>query len=134
MKTDQIENLVHNLEIHIEKAKPGILNLHDNWDEKGARGYNAEFWNHAMKFLRRFLKQVWSSLLKMPLPNILPGPEGSIDLNWDDDPINLLINIPQDPNEPVSFYGEYSNKKEIEGSIELELIDSVLIPWLMSRQ
>jgi hypothetical protein len=73
-------------------------------------------------------------MLSAPLPNILPAPDGSIDLNWDTDNINLLINIPRDPEVPVSFYGEHNQKKEIEGSIELSLVDSILIPWLLSCQ
>ncbi len=72
--------------------------------------------------------------ISIPFPNILPAPDGSIDLNWDSENINLLINVPADPSQVVSFYGEDHNKKELEGSIELQMVSSILISWLMSNQ
>ncbi len=36
-------------------------------------------------------------------PNILPGPDNSIDLHWDYPKYEILINIPADPMAEASF-------------------------------
>ena len=131
-KLSFIEELIVGLEEHITTSQPGIIGLEDDWDGEGARRYRQNAWDRSMLFLRRFLRTLWMKECFLPFPNILPGPEGSIDLNWDLDNVSLLINIPDEKTEPVSFYGEHNSKKEIEGSIEIELVDSLLIPWMLS--
>ncbi len=48
----KIDQLIQDLDIHIETSKNGILGLQDNWDDEGAQGYSEETWLRATEFLR----------------------------------------------------------------------------------
>ena len=64
--------------------------------------------------------------ISIPFPNILPAQMEALILIGIRENINLLINVPADPSQVVSFYGEDHNKKELEGSIELQMVSSIL--------
>jgi hypothetical protein len=71
------------------------------------------------------------------LPNILPGPDQSIDLLWDicDDKRNyeLLINIPADSNETPSYYGDDRNGSYVRGSFSNQKNRRLLLAWLATQ-
>ena len=76
-----------------------ILNLNDDWDEKGSPGYEQTTWQRACDFLVRQAKFARESHKRnLPAPRILPGPDGSIDVHWKMPQFELLVNIPEDPS------------------------------------
>jgi hypothetical protein len=84
-----------------------ILSLNDDWDEQGSPGYSEQTWKRAIQFLLRNVTLVWRRhRVPVPVPRILPGPEGSIDLHWRTPARELLINIPASPEEAASYYGD----------------------------
>ncbi len=108
-----------------------ILELRDNFDGEGSSGYSKATWNRAVEFL----KIQWSEYLKregeaMPAPSILPGPEGSVDIYWEEADFELLVNIPTDPDKLVSFYGDNHGKEKIEGAINPAQPNRGLLSWL----
>ena len=56
-------------------------------------------------------------------PEILPGPGGSIDLHWKTDARELLINVPADPQDTISYYGD-DRAEDTENAIRGKNIES----------
>ena len=116
----------------IEKVHKGIARLKDNWDSKGSKGFDNEIWNKVSKLLREILFYLWENMIEVPIPAILPCSDGSIDINWETEKFELLVNIPPDNQELVNIYGEKPGHKEdeIEVRIKFDLVKPVIIEWL----
>ena len=60
-----------------------ILDLHDNWDHKGAVGYDESTWNRTTSYLRLLEHAYFDAYgAGIPAPLIGPADEGSIELFW----------------------------------------------------
>src|SRR3989442_5063858 len=60
-----------------------ILELGPNWDDAGSPPYEEETWKRAVEFLENHGEWFWQLHgSPMPVPNIDPGPDGSIDIHW----------------------------------------------------
>ena len=104
------------LQKSIEKSKY-ILDLQANWDGENAEVYTEDVWIKAVSFLCEFSIDIYNTFGKTPItPAIYHGPEGSIDILWKTDDLNLLLNIPKD-DQPATFSGENSLGQEYEGSL-----------------
>ena len=77
---------------------------HDNWDQEGSVGYSESTWRRVNQFLIRNAIH-FSRSRNFSVPEILPGPDGSIDLLWRTKSRELLINVPPG-TEALSFYGD----------------------------
>lgn len=114
----------------IIEASRAILELELDEDEAQAP-YTEETWTRAVEFLRRNAKWVSDTLgLVVDLPEILPGPDGSIDLHWDYSAYEMLINIPADPNAKAGFYGDDRGEIQIKGSFDPRSHNYGLLLWL----
>ena len=84
-----------------------LLDLKDNWDGEGSAGYTKSTWTRARDFLFRHAFRFFRSQKKcFDPPEILPGPNGSIDLHWKTDARELLINVPARPEDTIAYYGD----------------------------
>ena len=111
-------------------ASRAILELELDEDEAQA-GYAEETWTRAVEFLRRNAKWVWDTCSRVvDLPEILPGPDGSIDLHWDYPTYEMLINIPADPNAKAGFYGDDRGEMSIKGKFDSNTFNHGLLLWL----
>ena len=113
-----------------------ILELGDDWDEEGSPGYSEETWSRAVEFLTVSKRRYWKETKKPVLvPTISPGPYGSIDLHWKTPNRELLINIPRNPEEPVSYYGDDrkdGTQNAIRGkSLDTSQYERWIFDWLM---
>lgn len=95
---------------HVEQAirdSEKILQLKDDWDEEGSPGYEFATWKRAAEFVRLHCYKAWRiSKRSVPAPIVFPGPDGSIDVHWRTEELELLVNVPADPSKPASFYGD----------------------------
>ncbi len=108
-----------------------ILDLEENWDDEGASRYSPVTWQRATEFLKKQAVTTWEVHGTMiPVPRILPGPDGHIDLHWKTDAFELLISIPPREGDPASFYGDDYGKLSIEGTLRPETINNGLLSWL----
>ena len=41
----------------------------------------------------------------MDIPEIVPGPKGAIELDWETKKYVLLIDIPENPSTPIIYFG-----------------------------
>ena len=84
-----------------------LLDLKDDWDDAGSVGYAESTWRRARDFLIRNAIRFFRSQKKcFDPPEILPGPDGSIDLHWKTDARELLINVPARPQDNIAYYGD----------------------------
>ncbi|MDQ6813177.1 MAG: hypothetical protein M3040_05545 [Bacteroidota bacterium] len=97
-----------------------ILRLKDDWDDQGSKGYSKETFHSAGVFIVKYFNWVWEEFRVIPEPpNILPGPDGSIDLLWQNDKYDLLINCKEYPSHLASFYGDDKKITKIEGQFDI---------------
>ncbi len=99
-------------------------------DDEGAPLYSREAFNRA----RRFLEAQSAKAKKMysvfaPIPDIGPGPDGSIDLHWKSKDRELLVNIPAD--KPAIYYGDNYGVAKHRGTLDPTTSDFGVILWLM---
>jgi putative addiction module component (TIGR02574 family) len=128
---DHLTKTLYNLNNEIEKSKDYILRLEDNWDDEGSKKYLLTTYNKAIDILRSLIidgSQIYKKSIS--IPRILPGPNGSIDLHWQTEEYDLLMNIPENPIDPVSFAGDDSGKNCINGTFDNPKMYQVLLAWL----
>jgi hypothetical protein len=114
----------------IEKSRE-ILDLPDDWDTEGSPRYLEATWQRAISFLR-IQAQCHRAHFRgeMPVPRILPGPSGSIDLHWKSARSELLVNFPEDPSAPATFYGDDYGSACLRGTIRESDGHLGLLCWL----
>jgi|SRR5271157_1588844 len=119
------------LDAAIQESKTRILSLAEDWDGEGAKLYLEDSWLRAVDFLRKVAEKLWIDTgLQFNLPEILPGPQGSIDLHWKSPKFELLINFPEDPTEPTDVYGDNYEERVLKGTFEVEELLGVIAAWL----
>jgi len=119
----------------IQRSKV-ILELQEDWDEEGSPSYSESTWNRAAEFLFQNTSRIWRShRLSLEIPKILQGPDGSIDLLWRTAKRDLLINLPANPAELGSFYGddkEEGTKNAIRGTgVSISDDNEWIFLWLL---
>lgn len=100
----------------IEKSKY-ILELEDDWDDEGSIGYKKETWIKSIKFIVSYaiwFKDNYNKIIEVP--KIYHGPEGSIDISWENLKYRLLVNIPDGIEEPAMFYSDDYKMESIKGT------------------
>src|SRR5262245_7329836 len=114
------------------KESGSILNLEHDWDGEGSSTYDESTWIRATNFLKtNALSLSNNSGLHIPIPEIDPGPHGSIDLHWRTRSRELLINIPHDPNQLAGYYGDNFADEKIKGKLNTSEENVWIMMWLM---
>ena len=102
----------------IEKSKY-ILDLKEDWDGEGSKGYKGSTWERAVRFvLEYFLWSMNEFGRTIEPPKIYHGPDGSIDILWKYPKYRILINIPEDQDIPATIYGDDYKLEQIEGRFD----------------
>ena len=126
---DRLPPQLGHLQQAIEDSRT-ILELELDPDN-GDIACSEQTWKRAVEFLRRNAKWVWDTCSRVvDLPEILPGPDGSIDLHWDYPTYEMLINIPADPNAKAGFYGDDRGEMSIKGKFDSNTFNHGLLLWL----
>lgn len=109
-----------------------LLDLADDWDGNGSPRVSESAWARAMKFLRRYARMAHDSFGRnVESPKIGPGPDGSIDLHWESQDFEILVNVPADPSQMAEFYGDDYGHASIKGRFDPEGSNEGLLLWLM---
>ena len=121
------------LEDLLEKRVSYILNLSKNWDDNGAENFKKHTLERVSNLLKKVFQDLWNQMIDAPFPLISPVPDGSVDINWETDIFELLINIPAKENLLVNLYGERINhpEDEVEVRINYDMVAQYVIPWLI---
>lgn len=127
---DALEQIIKAIDL-----SKSILDLQDDWDGEGSPGYSKTTWDRMRKFLLSHAQAMRNHLgISIPVPQILPGPDGSIDMLWKRDEYELLVNIPSDPNRFANFYGDDRDKTSVKGSIDPAKTNQGILSWLMTHK
>lgn len=111
----------------IEKSKY-ILDLKDDFDEEGSEGYKKETWIRTIKFLCSFFEFALNkAFIVVPAPNIYHGPNGSIDVFWENETFELLINIPKEDIQFATYSGESTLGEKVKGQFNPSVINYGII-------
>lgn len=115
----------------IEKSK-WILALESDWNDECALPISNETWKRTTNFLEAHAKWMVGVFgIEIKAPQIGPVPDGSIDLHWKTEEMELLINVPTNLNSPATFYGDDFGLIRIEGTVSLLGYNRGLLAWLM---
>ena len=119
-----------NIDAEIEQARSGA-------DQPALDGeeyrYSEETLDQAIKFLKTHIEWAWRYRgAKAPVPTIGPGPNGSVDLYWQQPSWKLLGNIPDEKNAPATFYGDNYGSQKTKGSLDPNELSITIIAWLMA--
>lgn len=126
----ETDNSLQAIEGAIESSRD-LIDIEDDWDGEGSPGYLEQTWRRAAQFVREYAAHLAADYgLKIPAPGILPGPDGSIDIHWESDSFELLVNIPADANERAEFYGDDHGSIYIKGNLDPSRVNQGLIEWL----
>ena len=112
-----------------------LLALQPDWDGEGSSGYSESTWKRMEKFLinhDRCLNEIYGT--DAPVPEILPGPMGSLDILWKCNDCELLVNIPAESTSPASFYGDDKGELSIKGKLHPARFNQGLLQWLATYQ
>ncbi len=108
-----------------------ILDWPDDWDGEGSPGYKESTWIRVRDFLLATAESLWrDNGVLVPAPRISAGPEGSFDIHWQSAGKELLINIPEDVTEPVTYYGDDREGNVTKGQLNLATRPKWLLMWL----
>ncbi len=121
------------LKNEINRSRYHILNLKDNWDGEGSKGFNLVVWKEASSFLLRLFHKFYTEYgIIFDVPTILPVEDFSIDIHWKTDKMELTINFSEEFYNFPSFYGRDNEGNEIQGTIDKYKIHLIIFPWLKS--
>ena len=87
-----------------------ILSCPQDWDDENSPPYTREVLERAILFIERHTPP--------DVPDIEPGPKGSIDVHWKTSNYELLVNIPNDPTSPNTYYGDDYGSFTVKGSFK----------------
>jgi hypothetical protein len=110
------------------RAARALVDLGENWDGEGGRGYSLETWKRVKKFLVSHASVARSPL---PVPAINPADQGSFDVFWRLSDRQLLVNFPEDEFAPITYYGQnQQGDNTISGRITAGKKRLDLVAWL----
>jgi hypothetical protein len=129
---DYVTSLPINHIIAAIRKSYSILDLQDNWDSEGAVAVKFATLERTVSFLLTSAIQLWKLHgICLDAPDISPVTDGSIDLHWRKGGGELLINVPSDASEPLSYYGDNSIGQIVKGHLPLPMKNLWLLLWLM---
>lgn len=126
----EIRRLTAPVEVSIEASRK-ILQIEENWDGEGGRGYSEVTWKRAIKFVRDIATPfVVRHRKQIQPPKITAGPDGSIDVRWTSEKRTMLLNFPVDESMPPDFFGHDKGQDVIKGTLDLTSQNHWLLLWL----
>jgi len=119
----------------ISRAVDASREIFSRLDEEGNPACSKATWERAVSFLTRFARSASERFgVKIGVPSILPGPQGSVDLNWRSGKSELLVNVPADASKPINFYGDRTDGSWRKGVIVSNVPeDAGLLLWLANQ-
>ncbi|AUX48809.1 uncharacterized protein SOCE26_103500 [Sorangium cellulosum] len=112
------------------EASKKLLDLPNDWDGEGSQAYDRRTWDRATRFVATQAAYLWNAKAVLPAPDIGPGPNGSIDLAWQEKVFKLLINVPRGAD-VITYFGR-SKSADVKGTIRDSVADhKELFLWLM---
>jgi hypothetical protein len=129
---ESIFELLQTLNKQFGDVKDKLLALPMNWDGENAQKFGVDIFKRILNFLELLMIGLWKQGQSLPFPQILPCPEGSIDVNWETEALELLVNFTFKERDVLTLYGEAGDKNEIELTIPIQRGHQVILPWIQA--
>jgi hypothetical protein len=108
-----------------------MLELEDDWDDRGSPGYQEHTWQRARDVLLNVAHAYLTRTGQEPTaPKVTPGPDGSIDIHWRQPDRDLVVNVPAAAHDPLVFYGETRRGATAKGHLDPAASNDWLVEWL----
>lgn len=113
-------------------ASRALLDLDDDWDDRGSPGYADSTWLRAVDLLIRLADGLRTHhATRLATADVLPGSAGHIGLELRTDRKRLLLSVPPIPDISVRYYGHDTPKTTTtKGTLDLTLPLDWLLAWL----
>ena len=120
------------LDEYIKNKQDLIQSQEKEWMEDGFTPISGEIIKKTFQFVKTILYDFWKSDIHMEIPEILPCPDGSFDINWEMPNYDMLINIPKEEAEQCDFYGRNFDNKQfnIVGKCSIGILKEVIFAWI----
>ena len=128
--TEALLNPLRAIEEKLKRAKHRLLQKNDNRAGGGTPTVSMATWNAAEQLLKRTASHLLRYNLVLPEPAITPNDEGGVSFCWKEAGYHLSVEVSEDPEEPVYFYGDDYGKNSMEGTLGIEQDLSEIILWL----
>lgn len=103
-----------------------LLKLPENFDDEGSPSYSYQTLTNTADFLTKLWQVMLDNNLKeIPVPEVLPGPNGTIDILWETGKFDLLINISTGEVPDIDYYGRMG-EYEIEGFNDSSVFEKII--------
>lgn len=115
----------------IEQSR-SLLQLEDDWDGAGTRGYAEQTWHRVVEFLVRYATALWEQHRTVTESlEILPDTEGALAIDWRTGNGELLITVPDNPAQEASYYADNgSGRRKSKGTLDTSVLERWLVCWL----
>lgn len=110
-----------------------MLDLEDDWDGEGSPGYAEETWRRAVGIALESAKHAPSAPQEpLPTPAFSKGPDGSVDVLWRANAKRVMINVPAEAGEPITYHGfdRDNARREIKGLLDPTDANGWIVAWL----
>ncbi|HEX9988460.1 MAG TPA: hypothetical protein VGE45_08290 [Chloroflexia bacterium] len=108
-----------------------LLMLEPNWDGEDSPGYTPEVLDRARHLIELTVKQLFDQpRVEKVVPSIDAGPNGSIDVYWQNADRELLVNIPAAEGELAEFYGTDDTGAQVKGKLDPGTAQGWLVAWI----
>lgn len=120
---------------HSIKESEWLKELQDDWDGQGSLAPTM----YAIHQSKKFLVENSTIFVHMHghqvvAPDISIGPEGTIDIHWQLQERELLINFPSNPQDTIKYYGDDGRGSEsIKGEFSVHSPSQFLFVWLARK-
>ena len=106
--------------------------LQDLKDEEGHPIITRASLDRSLEFLKDLFKQALEEFsVEINIPEILPGPDQSVDILWDFPNYELLVNVPANAIAPPTYYGDNRGENITRGSISTPENARMVGVWLI---
>ena len=99
--------------ITLERQIEQMLALHKGWDDREALPIKRETIDKALKYMPLMEEYVHNMLnIKLGQPSLTAGTDGSVDLHWNSDEYELIMNVPERAL-PATYYGDDKHRSKV---------------------
>src|SRR6266404_6182144 len=113
------------------EASRSLLTLPDDWDGNGGVAFSEDHWRSMIRFIADNVAWLWERRrMTIEAPEIAPGPGQTIDIHWQTNSFEMVVNIPADENQPVQFYGDDTVGHDLKGKLNLSRDNFWLFLWM----
>jgi hypothetical protein len=114
----------------VRQSRGAILSLDDDWDGKGSKKIDKSTFDRAVDSMRIIINAVKKHDIDIGPACMFPGHEGEIELLWKDDDFTLSIDIPENPDGPIVYFGTDDATLKIKGKISFDPLVTMLVTWI----